>query len=102
EAAAAIVPHAGVVELNSAAQVIALSPVDAERGLPVRLTGVVTWSHPDSRFFFLLDASRGARVRLPEGVEAPKMGRAITVTGTTAPGVFASEVQALELEASDV
>jgi two-component system, sensor histidine kinase and response regulator len=94
ERAGAAIATAPVRDLTSAAQVIALSPSQAEAGMPVRLTGVVVWSHPSSRHIYLLDATRAARVRLPEGTAVPAIGRGASVRGTTAPGQYAPEVSA--------
>ena len=93
---------APVLELRTAAQVIGLPPVEAARELPVRLAGVVTWSHPSQRHFYLLDGSRGVRVELPDEAETPEAGHGIWVAGTTVIGRFASEIRAREIRGSEL
>ncbi len=80
--------------LRTAAQVVALAPSEAERGLQTRLIGMVTWSNPGAGFIYVVDSSRGARVRLPAGTPPPAIGKAIVVEGVTAVGSFAPEVLA--------
>jgi PAS domain S-box-containing protein len=81
-------------QLRTAAQVVALPPSQAEQALAVRLSGTVVWAHPESRHFYLVDATRGVRVQLPEGTPAPTAGRGATLVGVTTVGPFASEVRA--------
>ncbi|MBK9989811.1 MAG: response regulator [Verrucomicrobia bacterium] len=90
-----------VAELHSASQVISLAAADAERSLRTRLSGMVTWSNPAVRFFYLVDASGGAKICLPNGTPSPIIGRNVTVEGVTKPGPFAPEVQASTVVDSD-
>jgi signal transduction histidine kinase/ActR/RegA family two-component response regulator len=81
--------------LGLAADVLALSAEEAASGRPVRLTGVVTWSHTSSPFFFIADSSGGIRVMRGNSkspVRSP--GRNVEVTGVTAMGPFAPVVVA--------
>jgi signal transduction histidine kinase/CheY-like chemotaxis protein len=49
--------------LKTVAQVRALGAQEAARGLPVDIRGTVTWSLPDSDFFYLEDLTGGIRVQ---------------------------------------
>jgi PAS domain S-box-containing protein len=76
-------------------QVVEMSPEQAERGHPVRLTGVVTWAHPEADFFYLRDTSGGVRVECsPLLKQRPEPGATITLDGRTTMGTFAPQVQA--------
>ena len=84
--------------LRLTAQVCALPSTAAAAAHPVHLTGVVTWSHPDSPFLYLQDASGGVYVQIPPSEARPSPpGRRIEITGTTATGPFAPIVEATEL-----
>ncbi len=81
--------------LRLAQQVRELSPPEAMSGVPVWLTGVVTWSDPDSPFFFIQDSSGGIcvmRGESPSPVRGP--GRNMEVHGITSMGRFAPVVVA--------
>ena len=98
EASAALVERPqGTIGL--AAEVMRLSPEEAERGHPVWLTGVVTWSHATSPFFFIHDSSGGIcimRGKSDSAVRSP--GRNVEVHGVTAMGAFAPVVVASKFE----
>ncbi len=84
---------AGARTLRLAQQVRELSVPEAERGLPVWLTGVVTWSSPDSPFFFVQDSSGGLCIMRGESTSAVRpIGRTVEVRGITAMGPFAPVV----------
>ncbi len=81
--------------IRMAAQIAELPPDLAQSGLPVRLRGIVTWSHPEAPFFFLADTSGSVRVyrdRTKAQLRGP--GRRIEVLGTTRLGPFAPAVDA--------
>ncbi len=80
--------------LRIADEIIVLNPTEAADQRPVDIAGLVAWSHPDTRFFYLLDSSRGVRVRLPAGADAPAVGARVRVTGATRAGDYAPEVDA--------
>ena len=84
--------------LRLAAQVSALPAADAAAAHPVHLTGVVTWSHPESPFFFIQDASGGLCIRR-DHTEARlrPSGRRVEITGTTTMGPFAPAVEATDI-----
>jgi signal transduction histidine kinase/DNA-binding response OmpR family regulator len=84
----------GLPKLRLAEQVRDLNPEEALRGYPVRIEGVVTWSEPDTKSFFLQDGSGGIKVILPEddSVRSPDIGSGVIVAGTTRPGDFVSVV----------
>ena len=81
--------------LRLAAQLNEISPEQAAAGMPVFLTGVVTWSHPDAPFFYIQDSSGGACIY--RGMDTSKVrppGRSVDVTGNTSLGDFAPVVTA--------
>jgi two-component system cell cycle sensor histidine kinase/response regulator CckA len=83
----------GVIGL--AADVLGLSAQEAASGRTVKLTGVVTWSHPSAPFFFITDSSGGIRIMRGDSdsmLRSP--GRNVEVEGTTAMGSFAPVVVA--------
>jgi hypothetical protein len=88
----------GLPRLRLATQLRELATDAAARGYPVQLSGVVTWSHPDSDFFFLLDASGGACIRkLSPQQEAPSVGEKLDIVGVSEAGDFAPVVAATSL-----
>ncbi len=82
-------------KLRRAAQVLELSPEEAARGHPVELFGVVTWSHPDSPYFYVQDSTRGVCVRNAGAWprDPPTVGASVRVGGHTAMGPFTPLVQ---------
>ncbi len=85
--------------IGLAADVMRLSPEEAGRERPVWLTGVVTWSHASSPFFFIHDSSGGIcilRGKSTSAVRSP--GRNVEVHGVTAMGAFAPVVVASKFE----
>ncbi|RXK56753.1 response regulator [Oleiharenicola lentus] len=81
--------------LGLAAEVHGLPAEEAAAGRPVRLTGVVTWSHPNSPFFFIADSSGGIQIMRGASdsmVRSP--GRNVEIEGVTAMGEFAPVVVA--------
>jgi len=91
-------PTAGLPTLRLVDQVLALPREVAERGGPVQLSGAVAWSYPEIRHIYLVDATGGVRVSLPEGASAPPPGSSVTVTGATTFGDFAPGVQAARFD----
>ncbi len=89
------VPRAAPLTLRLADQILELGNDHAGQAYPVRLFGVVTWSNPAVRFFYVNDASGGIRVVLGKGEGAvPGEGTTVEVEGVSAPGNFAPEVRA--------
>ncbi len=83
--------------LRLAAQVAALTADSARTGRPVRLSGLVTWSHPAAPFFFVQDASGAVRVfRGDAASQLRAPGRRVEVIGRTRLGPFAPAVEATE------
>ncbi|MFT3828801.1 MAG: ATP-binding protein [Opitutaceae bacterium] len=81
--------------LRLAAQIRELPLADASSSYPVHLSGAVTWSHPESADFFIVDSSGGMCVRRPPGTaQVPQVGEKIEVVGATAAGPFAPGVHA--------
>jgi signal transduction histidine kinase/CheY-like chemotaxis protein len=76
--------------LKSVADVHALSPEEAERSLPVRVRGTVTYVNPRSNTLFVQDDTGPTFVYSPRladlGLSA---GDLVDLTGVTAPGDFA-------------
>jgi two-component system, cell cycle sensor histidine kinase and response regulator CckA len=96
-AASVTAPSEGT--LGTAADVLGLSAQEAAAGRPVRLTGVVTWSHPSAPFFFITDSSGGIRIMRGDSdsmLRSP--GRNVEVEGVTAMGAFAPVVVAKHFE----
>ncbi len=89
--------------LRVAADVLDLTPELAGRGRPVTLVGVVTWSHPETPFFFIQDSSRGVAV-WRGSVSAPvrPVGDEVEVAGRTRMGPFAPAVEATSWRALGV
>jgi two-component system, cell cycle sensor histidine kinase and response regulator CckA len=93
--AAALAVQSNRTTLRLAQQVRELSAPEAMDGLSVWLTGVVTWSHPDSPFFFVQDSSSGICIMRGQSnsvVWGP--GRNVEVYGVTSMGSFAPVVVA--------
>ena len=93
-------PPGGLRRLNLADQLRELSPEEAARNHPVRLTGVITWARPNADFIFVRDSSGGVRVLRPPGDDSNQLfaGRKIEVTGVSAAGKFAPIVLATSLQ----
>ncbi|MDQ5977782.1 MAG: Response regulator, partial [Verrucomicrobiota bacterium] len=85
--------------IGLAAEVHGLSTEEAAAGRPVKLTGVVTWSHANAPFFFIADSSSGIQVMRGASdsvVRSP--GRNVEVEGVTAMGEFAPVVVATRFQ----
>jgi signal transduction histidine kinase len=76
--------------LHLAERVRDLSPQEARRHLPVKLRAMVTWSHAETSFTYVQDASGGIRVVNPkwEGIDATRPGTIVTVEGNVGEGDF--------------
>ncbi len=76
--------------LSLAEEVRDLSPEEASRHLPVHLRGVVTWSHANTHFAYVQDASGGIRVVNPKWDDPGTMkpGTIVLVNGVTDDGNF--------------
>ncbi|MBE2215518.1 MAG: response regulator [Opitutaceae bacterium] len=90
--------RAGLATLRLVDQVLALPREVAEKGGPVQLSGAVAWSYPEIRHFFLVDATGGVRVTLPDGADVPPPGSSVSVAGATAFGDFAPGVAARRVD----
>jgi signal transduction histidine kinase/CheY-like chemotaxis protein len=72
-----------------------LSPEDASRAVPVRLSGVVVWTRANADFFYIHDATGGAQVYRPTHAPAVfTLGSKVEVVGVSAPGQFTPVVLA--------
>lgn len=92
-------PTAGLKKFRLAESIMDLAPADAERAHPAQLAGVVTWSSPDAKFFFMQDASGGICVSLENtSMVPPAPGVGVIVSGVTGMGAFAPTVVASSLE----
>jgi signal transduction histidine kinase/CheY-like chemotaxis protein len=81
--------------LERAGDIRALSPQEADRGLPVRLRAVVTYYDATLADLFVQDSSAGIYVELKNAAVKPDglwQGQQIELTGVTASGDFAPEV----------
>jgi signal transduction histidine kinase len=76
--------------LRLAERIRDLNPEDAARHLPVALRGIVVWSHAESPFVYVLDASGGIRVVNPkwDDPNTAKPGTIVLVDGVTDDGEF--------------
>ncbi|MEO7597951.1 MAG: response regulator [Opitutus sp.] len=83
--------------LRLAQQVHELSPEAADQKFPVRLRGVVVWSHPTVDRFFVNDASGGVAVVTPPGEAAPAIGSGINLTAETFQNGYAPAVRATRI-----
>ena len=88
---------------RSAEDILNLSEARATAGSDAKLTGVVTWSSPHVRYFFVRDASAGIQVMRPippagQGEYGPPTpGTFILVTGVTAADGAIRMIQAHEI-----
>ncbi len=81
-------------QLRLAEQVRALRADEVAKGYPVRLTGVVTLSHPASPSMFVQDASGGICVmRNLEEAQCPAPGTGVHIEGYTAVGTYSPMVK---------
>ncbi len=82
--------------LTTAAQIHRLKREEAQRGYPVRLTGVVTCVLPEHQAFTLQDETRGMYVvdSTDSRPFLPNIGERLEVSGTTDPSLFAPIVNA--------
>ncbi|MBZ5596244.1 MAG: response regulator [Acidobacteriia bacterium] len=81
--------------LERASEIRALSPQEADRGLPVRLRAVVTYYDAAQTDLFVQDATAGIYVELKGSADKPaglEQGQAIELTAVTASGDFAPEL----------
>lgn len=83
------------LKLRRIAQVMELGLDEARRGHRVELWGVVTWSDPETPYFYIQDSTRGVCVRssAPWSLQPPLLGTSVRVTGRTRAGDFAPEVE---------
>ena len=78
--------------LTRAAQIRALTPQEADKGLPVRLRAVVTHYDPGWNDLFVQDATGAAYVAVDRPLKILQ-GQLVEVTGTTGRGEFAPIVR---------
>jgi signal transduction histidine kinase len=80
--------------LNSAAEVRALTPEQAQQKIPVHLNGVVTFCSRDISSCFVEDATAGIYVTFPLNLWPTNLepGQAVDVEGATSPGEYAPVV----------
>jgi signal transduction histidine kinase/uncharacterized protein YdeI (BOF family)/ActR/RegA family two-component response regulator len=96
-------PSTELPKLRLADQLRELSPEEAARSYPVRLSGVVTWSRPKAEFFFVQDASGGVCVaRPPDFNQTIFAGTKVDVTGVSTPGRYVPMVLASHVRAEGV
>ena len=86
----------GLPRIRLAAQLRELPMDNADRGYPVQLSGVVTWSHPDSDTFFIVDTSGGACIRKTDSQQdTPAVGDKVEIVGASEAGDLAPVVAAI-------
>lgn len=86
----------GAEPLRTAREVRSLPVAQAESGLAVDLTGVVTFSDPPNTAF-IQDGTAGTFFRL-EGAPAPQPGDAVRVRGRTFPGLYLPGIEEAAFE----
>jgi signal transduction histidine kinase/ActR/RegA family two-component response regulator len=85
--------------LTTVASVLALSPDEAQAGLPVHLHGVVAFFDPDWVLLFVQDSTGGIYVDMAyhPGAFHLEPGQTVDVEGVTGPSVVAREVYAAKV-----
>lgn len=78
--------------LTSCAEVRSLSPQEAKRGYPIRLSGVVTYFEPYTPDLFVQDQSGGIWIQWTKSAVQPEIGDAIEVTGRSTQVDFAPDI----------
>ncbi|MEO6992734.1 MAG: ATP-binding protein [Lacunisphaera sp.] len=79
--------------LQTVAQIRALDADEAAQGRPVKINGMVTWSLPESDFFFLEDLTGGVRVYYDRAKTGTiSYGKYFNLTGVTRAGRFTPAV----------
>jgi diguanylate cyclase (GGDEF)-like protein len=86
--------------VTNAAQLRRLSPRQIQGGVPVQITGIVTYSERLSNFCFVQDSTGGLRVVLAQGEGSPIAGSKVVVSGLagsggTLPSVIQGKISAL-------
>jgi len=89
--------------LRLADLVLNLSMQKAAQGLPVKITGIVTWSNRRQNTLYMQDASGGIRVQLRSELwnEEISQHRLIELEGITAKGKFTPEIIATRITPID-
>jgi len=77
------------LDLTTVAAIRSLPVGEASSGLPVRVTGVITYNDPDWRHLFLQDATGGIFVKYSGSRIPLGQGRRVTVMGMTHAGDYA-------------
>ena len=80
--------------LRSVGQIRALGPEEAAQGRPVDISGMVTWSLPESDFLFLQDLTGGIRVYFEQTkTGVVQVGKYFRIKGVTRAGRMAPAVE---------
>ena len=86
--------NATAISLTQVRQIRELKPEDAEKNLPVRIHGVITYYDPPFYNLFLQDATAGIFVLMDTNMESTlRAGLEIEVIGVSAKGDFAPLVK---------
>ena len=85
------------VGLTNASQVRQLSRVEASKGLPARIQGVVTFYDASWNMLFVADDTSGIFIWLAESKPALQTGQSVEVRGVTGPGGYAPVIHAREI-----
>jgi len=80
-------------------QVRAVGPAECAKGVEARIDGVVTWSSPSARYFFIKDAAGGLKIFLPAGqnATAPIVGSGVMVRGRVVEDNFTPSLAATDI-----
>jgi signal transduction histidine kinase len=95
EPAAAIltptVANSTLPSLTNIMQIRTLSPQEASRGYPVKLTGVITYFDPATYLYFLQDKTSGVYLEVSKMEALPSLqaGQRVAVEGFSGPGAYA-------------
>lgn len=80
------VPNQALPTLTRVEEIRSLTPQEAKRANPVKVTGVLTLAHPERGLFFLADGTGGIFVAPPSDPTSWKAGQKVEVTGSVAVG----------------
>jgi PAS domain S-box-containing protein len=92
----AVVPPAG--ELTTTKAVQSLTKAAAERGLPIRVRGIVSFSYAPWRLFFVEDATGGIYCEPAALPTVPPLGHRVEIRGTTGGGSYLPVINAASVE----
>ena len=87
-------PDTNSPALTTVSAIRGLSEEEADSGMPVRVTGVVTYNDSDWKQLFLQDSTGGIFIKYPDSITGLSQGRRVTVVGLTNAGDYAPVIVA--------